>query len=175
MQGNYFRINMWEKFLSLIEQIAGGDKYAPPEVQLPSMPQPTQPITNPSWKPKIVAWGAEIKVREGGQPQNLNMINKNPGNIKASKYTRQLGLPGHQAIGVDSLNFLVFATLDDGMNALCQFLTECCEGEWLPYPKSESILSFTKTYAQPPNNEYAIACASAMGLSVDSPLTAVLT
>lgn len=154
-------------------QIAVNNPSVAPILPPTAMPIPAvAPIT---WHPKIIAWSAEIRIREGGHIGNRNVTNNNPGNIKGSKYTRQLGIVGHQATSVDNDNFLVFATEEDGMNALCQFLTECCQGEWLPYPKQENIVSFIQTYAQPPSNEYAIACAGAMDVPVTTAIASLLS
>lgn len=154
------------------EEIAGGEKYLQdnPVPQPAPTVQPVAPIPSP-FKPKIIAWGAEIRVREGGGPNDPNTLHKNPGNLKWGSFTK--GFPYTQ---ITAEGFLVFKNEQDGMSSLCQFLTDACEGKFAPtYDPSMSILAFTQKYAEPPTPDYAKAVAAAMGLQVNDPISKALS
>lgn len=162
--------------MTLIEEIFFGEAKVAPVAPNPAPTAPPAPPTAPlpptqSPVPTIVAWADAIRIREGGRPNDPNTLNKNPGNMRCSTLTRSFKGFSHCSPN----NFCVFDTDQDGFNALVSFLTMACEGQLLPYQPTMSILSFTKKYAQPPDNQYAIAVAKAMGLSVNDPISKALS
>ena len=129
-------------------------------------PAITEGFTPPATvdNPRIRIWAQAIQTREGGQPNDPNIINNNPGDIKATKYGLSLGATS----GVSAADFCIYTTYEVGFNALCQLLCDAVNGELIGLKPAMSILTFTQVYAEPPNDEYAIAVAAALGVNIST-------
>jgi uncharacterized protein YndB with AHSA1/START domain len=114
-------------------------------------------------------WAQAIFNFEGGKPGDRNVRNNNPGNLKYA------GQPA--AIGKDAEGFAVFATFEDGWNALLAQLNKFIKD----FP-SFSILQITAHYlGQDTNNisvtsqgnpfTYAAKVAAALGVSTTATLS----
>lgn len=129
-----------------------------------AQPSPVPPQPKSAFTPQIILWAKTIQIREGGHPYDPNMKNNNPGNIRATKYGRSLGAIS----GISPDGFCVYRTYDIGFHALCQLLEDACNGELVLLKNTMSILQFTKVYAEPPNDDYALAVAQALGVPVET-------
>ncbi len=141
----------------------------PPQQPPEPVTAPPMPIVAPTLS-RIVRWANEIEIREGGHPNDPNMRNKNPGNLRYSAYTKSF----KGFIGCTPNDFCVFDTREHGHEALCQFLTDACEGKLIPYQPTMSIMSFTHKFAEPPDGQYGQAAAKAMGLLPTDPISMAL-
>lgn len=136
-----------------------------------------QAIQN-NMKTKIMTWASAIQVQEGGAPTDRNMVNNNPGNIKATNYGMSLGKTiGSDTKGmpVGAKGFCIYDSYQTGFNALCQLLTDACEDNLLAYHPQMTLAQFTQVYACPPNGNYSKAIASALGVSVNTPIGSLLS
>lgn len=94
------------------------------------------------------------------------LSDNNPGNLKEGSFTE-----GFNYISVTPSGFLVFRTEEDGMNALCQFLTNSATGKYAPiYTPNMSLLGYCQTYGDPPNDGYAKGIAARLGVGVSTPI-----
>lgn len=168
----------WQQFIGWLDltlyAIVYGDKTMEPTTVTPVVqPTPTRVAPPAGFHQNIITWAKTIEIREGGQPENQNMRLNNPGNLRATSYTKSFaGYKSETPAG-----FCVFDTYQDGLNALCHFLTDACNGLLLPYPKGTTIAQFTLKYAQPPdglNSQYAESVATALRVSVDTPIDQIL-
>lgn len=127
-------------------------------------------IDPPTPKPsKIEAWAKAIEKEEGMFVGSRSFRNNNPGNLKKGIYTDGLG-----AVDEDNGNFLIFTDYKAGFSALCAFLTNACEGDYLRY-KGTTLKQFTDFYANPPaGSRYAENVAKALGAPVDIPIAKLL-
>lgn len=176
------RISLIERILALLTSLLGLLKRPQTSVpnqttQTPSTaptvtPDPPQPTPAPS---KIHQWALAIEKQEGGRPTDLNMRLNNPGNIKWTDYS--LGLAPGASKGPaasDKGFFLHFDTYEHGHEALCQFLRDACNDLLIPFHDARTILTFTRTYAHPPNDNYARAVAQALGVTVNTRIETLL-
>lgn len=131
-----------------------------------SLPPMTPPVPHPS---KILAWALAIEKQEGGKFLDRNTLNHNPGNLKYTSYTVSLG-----AIHHDANNFAIFPDRATGLGAdaqgnlngkgLCQFLIDGCNDKLAAFHQARTLIDFTRVFAQPPNDNYAISVAHALGV-----------
>jgi hypothetical protein len=131
-------------------------------------PSPTVPPFTPH-RSRIQEWALAIQHQEGGGIQDRNTRNRNPGNLKYTAYTQSLG-----ASDRDSGNFCIFTTYDAGFKALCQFLTDACNGKLVAYDGEETLDQFTTTYAVPPNKNYVKGVANALGVPITTQIKDLL-
>lgn len=132
-----------------------------PDQTLPSMTKPDSMIFSPQATTKIETWAKAIRIQEGNNAKDRNFKNCNPGNLKYTILTKELG-----AIGKDKDNFCIFKDYDAGFNALCEFLKLACDDKLLNYHSARTLRKFTKVYAQPPTgSKYAENVAKALKVS----------
>ena len=125
------------------------------EITVPEIIKETPKIS------RIENWALAIKVEEGWHPNSRSYKNQNPGNLKFSTLTKELG-----ASSVDKDNFAVFPTYEVGFKALCDFLKLACEDKLKPYHQARTLYQFTQIYALPPTNHpYAQNVAQRLGVS----------
>lgn len=140
-----------------------------PEAQPVLTPQPVpQAVSLPTIPSNIETWAKTIEQQEGGKPGNRNTRNNNPGNIKYTPFTKTLG-----AISGDSGNFCIFPNYKTGFDALCTFLIMACKNQLKDYHDA-TIDSFTTTYANPPNKNYALAVAKALKVGIDTKISTLI-
>lgn len=115
-----------------------------------------EPMPEVKPEPKVSLWAKAIQDEEGYflpgldyQKGSRSWRNKNPGNLKNTELTYGFG-----AIGVDSDNFCIYPSYEVGFKALCSFLTLAAEDKLKPYHDTRDLKSFTKKYAEPPNDNY---------------------
>ena len=111
---------------------------------------------------KIIEWAEGIKIEEGWGSNSRSMRNLNPGNLKFSELTKELG-----AIRFDADNFAIFPTYAIGFSALCEFLVLACEDKLKAYHNARTLRLFTRIYALPPNDNYCLGVAKKLGVSPD--------
>ena len=106
-----------------------------------------------------------IQTFEGYFPGSVSFRNNNPGNLK---YARQPGTTGQDARG-----FAIFATFDEGWDALIALLNKRAaqHPEW-------TLLDLFNSYAPPTDNnnpeQYASFVAEHTGLTPDTTLGGIL-
>jgi hypothetical protein len=110
----------------------------------------------------IERWANAIKVQEGWYIGSRSYKNNNPGNLKYSSLTASWG-----ATGKDADNFCIYPDYETGMKALCNFLQLGAEDELIAFHHARTLLLFTRVYAQPPNDNYALNVAKALGVDVN--------
>jgi len=139
---------------------------------VPAIPPPIIPVPAKEQRvSRILPWAKAIEIEESSKPptpQDRNIRNNNPGNLKYTAYTYELG-----AIDKDKDNFCIFQNYEDGLNALCQFLSDACNNK-LPKYKNVNLRKFTAIYAMPPNTIYADNVARLLGVTADIPIKQLL-
>lgn len=145
------------------------------------MPNPLSTKTatpiGPTFGPTIVKWAQAIQIQEGGKITDRNMLNNNPGNIKATSYGMSLGATkgtDMKGIPAGQKGFCIYETYEIGLSALCQLLTDACNDELIAYKPTMTLAQFTTVYALPPNGDYANGIATALGVPVTTPIEAFL-
>src|SRR3954447_9092240 len=155
-------INLWKQLLYIVKSNPA-----------PVPPAPTPTPLEPQHTSKIAAWAKAIQHQEGGKPGDLNMILNNPGNVKYSTLTAGWGgTKGRQA--TDGGWLCQFPTYDKGFQALCNFLTLGAQNKLLSFHQARTLLAFTKVYAHPPNDNYAIGVAQALNVKVGTDISTFL-
>ncbi len=162
--------------LSLIEQILNKIAELIPILSFLVKKQVKTPITTPNTEndPKpildppvpqeidstnlLVKFCQAIQEFEGYYPGSRSFRNCNPGNIKMSSYTKELG-----AIGADKDNFAIFKIYEDGFNALKQFVKDAGSDKLKLYHDC-TIKSFFEVYS---DNSLAYANFVAKKLNVN--------
>ena len=135
-------------------------KPAIPKIEIKDMtPEPVKIPIKPSLIPK---WAEAIQKEEGYYSGSRSFRNKNPGNLRFSPLTKELG-----AMGKDKDNFCIFSSYEAGFKALCQFLTLAAQNQLRPYRDARTLRKFTKIYAQPTSDAYANNVAKKLGVPVD--------
>jgi hypothetical protein len=162
-----------QKLAVLLEKLAASLKKPVPIPPAPApapVPVPPTPptIPKPDFPGKIPLWAYAIKRQEGGGPGDRNTVNKNPGNLRYTEYTKTF-----HPIGKDADNFCIFDTFEDGFSALCGFLYDAASNKLIPYHDA-TLHSFTETYAQPPNSNYENGVAAALGAKVEDKISTFL-
>jgi hypothetical protein len=131
-----------------------------------------KPVAKP--RSRIQDWALAIQHAEGGKPQDRNIRDHNPGNLKFSPYTQSLGAIKHDQ-APDGGWYARFPTYDLGFKALCTFLKEACEGKLRSYKPSMSIDDFTKVYANVPSGHgYIKIVAQRLGVTLDTKISTLL-
>lgn len=134
-----------------------------PVVEPPVAPTPVQEPTKPDTATLLGLMILAIRDFEGWYPGSRSYKNKNPGNLR---YAGQA-----KAIGKDDKNFAVFATIEDGTNALKNLILNAAKGLSQSYKPEMTLTKFFGTYA--PSNDgnfpdsYAKFVAKKMGVSTD--------
>jgi hypothetical protein len=147
--------------LALLTQVAA--LYHELIAQKNGYPPPT-PIS------KIQQWANAIAKAENAK-SSLN----NPGDLKMSSLTASWGATqGFQA--TDGGWIAKFATYEQGMSALCNFLRLGCSDELVAFhaPESRTLGGFMKIYAGNPPEAYLNGIAAALGVSLDINITTFL-
>ena len=143
-------------------------------VALLSTPKEEKPL--PPYIPKpdrYTIWAQAIQAEESSKPPRPTDVNvrlKNPGNLKYTSYTASLGGKKSTVPGLDGGTFCEFDTYQDGLNALKQFLKDAVDGKLRAYKPTQTLLSFTKVYANPPNDGYATNVAKKLGKTIQTPI-----
>lgn len=194
-----------EGFLELIEDVVNTDlngdgqvgqpenkpeesEPAAPSAPAPVVPSPavehksdlvTPPAPFENVLPLVYAFCMAIQNHEGyftpgehadypnGSPA---FVNKNPGNIKFHNQAK--------AIGETRNSFAIFATYEDGFEALVHQVTIACNGRSQAYRPDMTIMAFFKVYASSKGDEpeiYAAEVAKAVGLTVDTPISTLIS
>src|SRR5262245_40620683 len=98
-----------------------------------------------------------IEQQEGFRPGTLAWQNKNPGNLKYTKFTRERG-----AIGKDDQGHAIFATVKHGRRALRQLMER-------PKYTNKSLRQIGKMYAEDP--KWAHGVSKLAGIDIDEVVT----
>lgn len=93
-------------------------------------------------------WAEAIKKFEGWTTSSLSFRNNNPGNLRPS------GQPWQGQVGIDSNNFVVFDTYENGWRALKISLTNAATGRSSVYRPTDSLYAFFGRYAPASDNNY---------------------
>ena len=125
--------------------------------------------TYPPKQTMIQKWAAAIQVEEGWNKTSRSYKNNNPGNLKSTTLTRSWG-----ATGADAGNFCIYPNYKTGFNALCNFLTLGADDELKSFHQARTLIQFTKVYAEPPSDQYALNVASALGVLPDVDISTFL-
>lgn len=150
-----------------------------PELKQAMDNQPTQTAASPAPKfsANIIKWAQAIQRQEGTGETARNVRDNNPGNLRATSYALSLG----KTTSVDSLGvtdggkgFCIYESYAIGFDALCTLLTDACLGDLIAFKPNMSLLQFTQVYAEPPNENYALAVAAAIGVPVTMPIVNLL-
>lgn len=124
----------------------------------------------PEVKSKIGFWANAIKEMEGWFEGSRSFRNNNPGNLK---YAGQ-----RNTIGLDNNGFAIFATYEDGWNALVHQLTIAADGRSAVYNPEMTLLEFFKVYAPASDNNhpenYAKFVADKIGVKVGTKIKDLL-
>lgn len=144
---------------------------SPQPEPLPTVPPTAPPAQHVS---KIPAWALAIEKQEGGKPSDLNITQRNPGNLKYSTYTATFKGATKGVKASDGGYFCRFPTRELGLNALEGFLTDACNGRLQSYKPTDTLDKFTTTYALPPNKNYVKAVAKALGVTPETPIKELL-
>lgn len=136
----------------------------PQPVPVPSIPTPPSGAVS-----RIDDWALAIQAQEGWSPTTRSFKNNNPGNLKFTTYTQSLG-----ALRPDPGNFCMFMSYQAGHDALCRFLKDACSNQLVAFKGEMTLLQFTKVYAQPPNDNYALGVAKALKAEISDPINKFL-
>lgn len=165
-QQQYWNILQWayDLLISFRNWVSSQPQQPPQDSVQPIQPAPVSP-PQPQHISRIIPWAKAIQQQEGWSATTLSFINNNPGNLKLTSYTQSLGATqGTRA--KDGGYFCKFADYQTGFNALCTFLTDACNNQ-LALFHDKTLLQFTKIYANPPSNKYALSVAKALGVDVN--------
>lgn len=118
-------------------------------------------------KPNIADWGNIIARLEGADPK-LN----NPGNLKYSPLIATWG-----ATKAKNSDFAQFTKYEQGMTALCNFLTLGCRDQLIPYHNARTIKEFTLVYTDHPKPEfdYSPTLIKELGVTPDTLISTFLS
>lgn len=155
---------LWSIVKGETPQNAPDSPMTPKSVNVPTPTPKTPPEAVLPPKSRIPTWALAIQHAEGGKPQDLNIRNHNPGNLKYTSYTASLGakLGGN---ATDGGSFCYFDSYAAGYKALCTFLTDACKGRLKAYKPTMTLDQFTEIYAQPPSKGYVNSVAQYLGVS----------
>lgn len=130
------------------------------------------PVEKP--RSRITEWALAIQHAEGGKPQDRNMRDHNPGNIKYTEYTASLGLSkGDPA--PDGGFYGKAQTYEIGLRVLCSFLKDACEGKLRAYKPDMTLEKFSMIYANvPAGHGYIKTIASRLSLPLSTPIKNLL-
>jgi len=107
-------------------------------------------------------WAEAIKRFEGWSTTSLSFRNNNPGNIRPSPQ------PWQGQVGIDSHNFVVFDSYENGMRALKISLQNAANGHSSVYKSSDTLYDFFGRYAPSSDNneprKYAEYVAAQLGV-----------
>jgi len=156
------QISIIQKLINLFQQLINmiNEKYAKltkdtiitePDPVEPAVETPEPPQIDEKPLNRINDIALAIKEFEGWYPGSRSFRNKNPGNLRFSKYTQSL-----EAIGKDEKNFCIFKCEEIGFGALCQLLTDAFNGLLIPYKKCKTLLDFFKVYAPSSDGNYPL-------------------
>jgi hypothetical protein len=110
--------------------------------------------------PSINDMAEAIKIHEGWYKGSRSWRNKNPGNLRKSM--RQIGTDG---------GFAVFATEQDGMNALCEMIKNARDGKSKIYKSTDTLREYFSKYAPDSDNNnslrYAQFVAQKLKVTID--------
>lgn len=154
-------------FLDLIlikkKEVIVPDEVLPP----PAVKDDFNPPPNSS---RVPDFARAIQKQEGWFPGSRSYRNKNPGNLKWSGLTKELG-----AIEKDKDFFCIFPGYVKGFTALCDFLKLACEDKLKPYRQARTLKRFCEVYANPPpNNGYATGIARDLNIELDTDIKTLL-
>lgn len=140
---------------------------SPPEItvdQPNSIPMKQFPQMITKWSEAIARW-------EGAEPSS-----NNPGNLKYSSLTASWGATKGRAAADDGF-FCQFETLQEGQDALCNFLMLGADDELLDFhtPFARTLQGFTVIYAGNPPQGYINGISEYLGVPVDTQISTFLT
>lgn len=141
------------------------------------IPELQKAMSISSYSQKIILWAKTIQDQEGGKPTDRNMVDNNPGNIRATTYAQSLGhvtAIDYHGVTDGGKGFCIYESYQIGFDALCELLTDACMGDLIAFRPSMNIAQFTEVYAMPPNANYANAVATALGVPVETPISNLL-
>ena len=110
-----------------------------------------------------------IKTHEGWFTSSRSFRNSNPGNLRYTELTKQLG-----ATGKDAQNFCIFPSVAIGTEALKNFIKLAAENKLKAY-KQCNVLTFFETYAPSSDNNNYLAYARVVAKAVGVPISARLS
>lgn len=144
-------------------------KPMPPESQPIEVPIVTvthteqPPIVNTNgFHPMIVKWAGAITHGEGASPSS-----NNPGNLKFSTLTKSWGATQGRAAS-DGGFLCQFSNPQQGLNALCDFLTLGAEDLLVAFHQARTLREFTVVYAGNPPEGYIETIIEIVGVPGDT-------
>lgn len=119
----------------------------------------------------IEKMAAAIEKVEGWFPGSRSQRNNNPGNLRWNGGEQWQG-----QIGVDSGNFIIFDSYNNGKRALMKLITNAATGQLAPsYDPRSGLYSFFQRYAPSSDNNdpksYAEQVAAYMQIDVNTPIS----
>ena len=111
---------------------------------------------------KIAVMANAIQSFEGGGPNDRNMRNNNPGNL------RPVGFTYAGQTGLDAQGHAIFDSYDSGRAALIHQLSLAIYGGSNVYSPSDTFYDFFSKYAEANQIPYAEFVAAQLGLSPES-------
>lgn len=153
-------VNALMKLVGLYKEQVDALPKPTPIVMAPPLPSPTE---NPLKETKIEKWAKAISKWEG------DTQGTNPGNLKYSSLTASWGAKkGRKAL--DGGNFCIFPSYQEGMLALCNFLTLGCKDQLRAFHKARTLESFMKVYAGNPPRNYIEGVRKELGVPLETPI-----
>lgn len=114
-----------------------------------------------------------IQEFEGWNTTSRSFRNKNPGNLKYTSLTKELG-----AVSCDVNNYAIFKNEESGYNALNYFVRLACENKLKDYKSNMTIWQFFIVYAPSRDNnnplKYALFVAKETGLDINDKIIELL-
>jgi hypothetical protein len=168
-----------DAFSELVRRATATNTVTPPvidsvpieEIPEPDLPPEPGPEKVPAPIP-VKNFALAIQRYEGYYAGSVSFVNHNPGNMKYTDLTRDLG-----ALRADSRGFCVFASYADGLWALCRFITLAKQNKLKSY-KNCTVRSFIASYAPKGDKNdperYARTVAGWLGVSPDALLATLL-
>lgn len=154
-------LKLWNMVFKLQTDIQKVDKPIPPVVNN------SYNEVKESMKPNMIEkWAKAIARMEG------DITGHNAGNLKFSPLIQSFGgTLGRKA--KDGGYFAIFP--DDGIPALCKFLTMACKDELKSYHKARTLQKFSVIYAGNPPQGYINSIAKELGVSLDVDISSFLS
>lgn len=165
-----YAITIAPKTMTLLEQLLEKLKQAVAWFQ--ANPPAPLPVEAPK-PPRLDIWARAIQAEESSKPPRPTDVNvrlRNPGNLKYTQYTASLGGKKSTVPGLDGGTFCEFETYEKGLAALKQFLRDALDNKLIAYRNTMSLKAFTKVYANPPNDGYAINVSQKLKVTIDTPI-----
>lgn len=154
--------SVWEELEEEVEIIEN-------EITQYTMADQPAPQTAPSkFSPMIIKWSEAIAHGEGASPAS-----NNPGNLKFSTLTESWGAIKGRAAS-DGGFLCQFQSLQEGQNALCNFLKLGAENLLVAFHQARTLQSFTEVYAGNPPQGYIDVIGEMLGVSLETSVSTFL-